>query len=325
MSNFAIAKEIQEKNQKTVATVTAFRPSGCIVAFFGGMTAFLPNAEISEVFVRKPEEHLRLGQTIVVKLLKIDQENARMLVTCKISNDQAEKKKETIEKLIPGRSMVKVNVVEKTKDSVIVELPETSLRGVIYVGHLSDARIEQNRAAIKKIAIGSELKGLVIDKDARTQVFNLSLKQSLIKDAKNEVSPLTYADIKSKSKTTPLHGYIKSISNKGLFVAFNGKFVGLVLPSYAVESRDVDISKTFYINQSVTAYLLRSDDDNERFLLTLRTPSTKDDSSKVTGTETLKPIDPVSYTHLDVYKRQVYMYLLSMYIPFPQIMSSCNI
>lgn len=292
LSNFAIAKEIQEKNQKTVATVTAFRPSGCIVAFFGGMTAFLPNAEISEVFVRKPEEHLRLGQTIVVKLLKIDQENARMLVTCKISNDQAEKKKETIEKLIPGRSMVKVNVVEKTKDSVIVELPETSLRGVIYVGHLSDARIEQNRAAIKKIAIGSELKGLVIDKDARTQVFNLSLKQSLIKDAKNEVSPLTYADIKSKSKTTPLHGYIKSISNKGLFVAFNGKFVGLVLPSYAVESRDVDISKTFYINQSVTAYLLRSDDDNERFLLTLRTPSTKDDSSKVTGTETLKPIDP---------------------------------
>nr|CAI6685319.1 BPK_HP1_G0044020.mRNA.1.CDS.1 [Saccharomyces cerevisiae] len=39
---------------------------------------------------------------------------------------------------------------EKTKDSVIVEIPDVGLRGVIYVGHLSDSRIEQNRAQLKK-------------------------------------------------------------------------------------------------------------------------------------------------------------------------------
>ena len=55
-----------------------------------------------------------------------------------------------------------------------------------------------------------------------------------------------------------------------MFVAFTGKNVGLVLPSYAVESRDVDITKKFYVGQSVKAAILRFDDTNERFLLTLR-------------------------------------------------------
>ncbi|CCD27283.1 Rrp5p NDAI_0K00920 [Naumovozyma dairenensis CBS 421] len=291
ISTYAQAKTIQEKSEKTVATVESFRPNGCIVSFFGGLTAFLPNAEISEVFVKRPEEHLRLGQTVIVKILKMDEEQSRMLVTCKISNDQAEQKKERIEKLIPGRSIVDVTVLEKTKESLIVELQDVDLRGVLYVGHLSDARIEQNRAAFKKIVVGSKLTGLVIDKDTRTQIFNLTLKKSLLKDAEKESSPLSYADLKSKDKTTPLHGYVKSISNKGIFVAFNGKFVGLVLPSYAVESRDIDISKVFYINQSVTAYLLRTDDDNQRFLLTLKEPT-----NKVTITtnslETINPVDP---------------------------------
>ncbi|QHS75500.1 Rrp5p [Saccharomyces paradoxus] len=281
VSTYENAKNIKEKNEKTLATVQVFKANGCIISFFGGLSGFLPNSEISEVFVKRPEEHLRLGQTVVVKLLDVDADRRRIIATCKVSNEQATQQKDTIENIIPGRTIITVDVIEKTKDSVIVEIPDVGLRGVIYAGHISDARIEQNRAQLKKLRIGTELTGLVIDKDTRTHVFNMTLKSSLIKDAKKETLPLTYDDVKDKKKDIPMHAYIKSISDKGLFVAFNGKFIGLVLPSYAVDSRDIDISKTFYINQSVTVYLLRIDDQNQKFLLSLKAPKVKEEKKKV--------------------------------------------
>ncbi|CCF56637.1 hypothetical protein KAFR_0B03400 [Kazachstania africana CBS 2517] len=291
VSSFALAQEVKNNNKKTVATVQSFRPSGCVVSFFGGIRGFLPNAEISEVFVKRPEEHLRLGQTVSVKLLQVDEEKARILTSCKISSEQSQEQKDVITNLVPGKTFIDVVAVEKTKDSIIVEMSKTGLRGVIYVGHLSDSRIEQNRAALKKITIGAEFNGLVIDKDVRTQVFNLTLKKSLIKAAKNNTLPTQYSEIKSVSKAEALPGYVKSISNNGVFVAFNGKFVGLVLPSYAVDSRDIDISKIFYVNQSVTAYLLRTDDKNERFLLTLKAQK-EETAKKTTSSEIVNPIDP---------------------------------
>lgn len=300
ISSYSSALQVHQKNAKTVATVQAFQPKGCHVLFFGGIKGYLPNSEISEVFVKRPEDHLRLGQTVLVRVLEADEERDRVIVTCKLSRDQAQQQKEIIDQMIPGRSMVDVTVVEKTKDSLVVEMNNGGLRGVIYVGHLSDSRIEQNRAQLKKIRIGLNLKALVIDKDVRTQVFNATLKQSLIEDAEKELLPLTYEDIKTKEAGTPMHGYIKSISEKGLFVAFNGKFVGLVLPSYAVESREVDLSKTFYMNQSLTVYLLRTDDEHQRFLLTLKEPKAKV-SEKGSSVKAVNPVD-MSITYLADYK-----------------------
>lgn len=290
VSSYNSASALKNSNEVTIATVQQFLTKGCIITFFGKFRGFLPNSEISEVFVRRPQDHLRLGQSIPVKLVEVDEQRSRIIATCRISNDLAAQQKESIERMVPGRTLVDVFVAEKTKDSLVVELKNLNLRGVIYVGHLSDARVEQNRASLKKIRIGSELNGLIIDKDVRTHVFNMSLKESLIEDAKKNLLPITYQDVKSKFPTAPMHGYIKSISEKGLFVAFNGKFVGLVLPSYAVESRDVDISKTFYLNQSVTTYLLRTDDEHERFLLSLKEPKDSSNESK-SETDAINPVD----------------------------------
>lgn len=300
ITSYEKAAETLDKNEKTFATVQAFRPSGCIISFFGGVRGFLPNAEISEVFVKKPEQHLRLGQTVVVKLLKVDVTDSRILATCKVSNSDAEAQKKAIENMVPGRTLVDVTVVEKTKDSLIVSTKDLDLRGIIYVAQLSDDRIEQNRAAFKKVIVGSDLQGLVIDKENRTQVFNLTLKKSLIKAAKNETLPINYDEITSASKSTFFPAYIKSISNKGLFVAFTGKNVGLVLPSYAVESRDIDITKKFYVGQSVKAALLRNDDANQRFLLTLREPksdskdSAKDNNISGAVDESIKTVEDIT-------------------------------
>lgn len=291
VSNFKQIEKLADNDEKTSATVEFFKTNGCVVSFLGNLKGFLPNGEISEAFVKRPQDHLRLGQTVMVKVLQHDEEKNRVIVTCKVSSDAAAQQKDAIENMVIGRSIVTVTVVEKTKDSAVIELVDVGLRGVIYVGHLSDSRIEQNRAQLKKLRVGTELEGLVIDKDIRTRVFNLSCKKSLIKDAQNGLLPLSYDEVKAKGNSSPMHGYVKSFSDKGIFVAFSGRFVGLVLPSYAVESRDVDISKKFYINQSITAYLLRTDDENERFLLALKEPKVAEKRQDNSSVNAVNPID----------------------------------
>lgn len=297
-SSFEDIEKIASSDSKLAATVDIFKPNGCIVSFLNGLRGFLPNSNISEAYVKRPQDHLRLGQTVIVKVLQHNKEQNRVIVTCKVSSEAASLQREAIENMIVGRSIIKVAVVEKTKDSIVVEQVGTGLRGVVYVGHLSDSRVEQNRAQLKKLKIGSELEGLVIDKDERTRVFNLSCKKSLMKDAEKSLLPLNYQDVKQRGNHSPFNGYVKSVSEKGVFVAFNGQFVGLVLPSYAVDSRDVSLSSKFYVNQSVSAFLLRTDDDNERFLLSFKEP--KNEKSSKTPESERPAINPVDQSIKEV-------------------------
>ncbi len=134
---------------------------------------------------------------------------------------------------------------------------------VIYL-----TQIEMNRNLIKKITIGDQIQALVIDKDAKTKIINFSLKQSLITSASEEKLPVSFEQSCWSWPETAMFGYIKSISQRGIFVGFNGKFVGLVLPSYTGLSREEDISNEVLCWISVKVYLLRRPiQNNKEFLL----------------------------------------------------------
>ncbi|ODQ81552.1 hypothetical protein BABINDRAFT_159828 [Babjeviella inositovora NRRL Y-12698] len=261
--------ETAEVGMRTRATIERFQDRrGAIVSFFGDLKAFLPNSEISETFVKDPAEHLRLGQTVKVTLLAVAKDTKRITVTCRAAAELTATQKEALSTLTPGKSVVEVSVVEKTKDSVIVELPENNLRGVIFAGHLSDGNHEQNRALLKKTAAGSKLEVVVLEKDAKSRVVALSAKKSLIDDAKAGKLPTAFRDIKADDEM--LHGYVKSVNSLGLFVGFAGKVTGLVLAKYATEKPVEDLSTVFHKNQSVTCRVIRLDLENKRFLLSLK-------------------------------------------------------
>ncbi|KAG2733152.1 hypothetical protein G9P44_004142 [Scheffersomyces stipitis] len=253
---------------KTPAIVEKFVHNGAIVSFFGNLRAFLPKNEISETFVSNASDYLRLGQTVNVRVLDVKQEEKRMLVTLRHSSELTNTQKSSIDDLQPGKSIVTVSVVEKTKDSVIVELEGNSLRGVIYTGHLTDGNYEQNRAYAKKLSIGEKLEVLVLEKDLKARTVIVSAKKSLIDAAKQDAIPAYFKDIKVDNKM--LRGFVKSVTNKGLFVSFAGKLTGLVLAKYATSNENEDLLKKFYKYQSIACRVINIDEENKRFLLTLK-------------------------------------------------------
>ncbi|KAG7754039.1 hypothetical protein KL911_002515 [Ogataea haglerorum] len=257
-----------EAGKKTLATIDKMLPTGCVVRFFGFVKAFLPNSEISETFVKRPEDHVKLGQTVKVRVVSVDRENNRIKVSCRVSEALSDMQKKTLSSIVPGRSIVDVQVVEKEKDSAIVELTESGLRGIIYAGHLGEGNYEQSRAQLKKLQIGAEIKTLVLEKDVRSRVVKLSAKESLIKDAQQGKLPLQYRDIEISDEL--LHGFVKSVTPNGVFVSFGNGLTGLALPRHAVEKPVDDLQKAFFTNQSVACHVIRVDDANKRFLVSMK-------------------------------------------------------
>lgn len=275
---------------KTPATVEKFVHNGVIVSFFGNLSAFLPKNEISETFVNDARDYLKVGQTVQVKILKVDHETKRILVTLRQSTELNDAQKSAISRLIPGKSVVDVAVVEKSSESVIVELQDGSnLRGVIYLGHLSDGNYEQNRVLFKNLKVGSTLKAIVLEKDLKARTAILSAKASLVKDGN---IPAHFKDIKLDGDS--LHGFVKSVTSMGLFVSFAGRLTGLVLAKYANEHHKKDstpLEKRFYKYQSVTCKVVRIDNENKRFLLSLNTATSDKDNCNEDAVDLVNPVD----------------------------------
>lgn len=266
---------------KTTATVVKFLPNAAIVAFFGNVSALLPKSEISETVVRNPKDYLKLNQTVSVRVISVDEASKRLVVSCKLYGETSESQNKELSKLVEGKSMLKVSVVEKLKESVIVEDLKTNLKGVIFVGHLSDGNYEQNRVILKKLEVGSQIEGLVIATDDKNKIFNLTLKETLIKAAKDNKFPSKYQDIKISDDI--LYGFIRSITPRGVFVSFAGKLVGLVLPRYATAKPVDDLNLVFRENQSISVKVVKVDDENQRFLCSIKDAQTND---------VINPVDP---------------------------------
>ncbi|RLV95774.1 rRNA biogenesis protein RRP5 [Spathaspora sp. JA1] len=266
---------------KTNAIVEKFVHNGAIVSFFGRLRAFLPKNEISETFVEQAQDHLKLGQIVQTRILDVNLESERLIVTLKQATGLSQAQKSTITDLTAGKSIVDSIVVEKTKNSILIELKENNLRGVIYDGQLIDGNYEQNRAAMNKLEIGSSLQVLILDKDLRARTVIATAKKSLIDAVKSDQFPTTFEEV---SEGKLVKGYIKSVTNFGLFVSFAGKLTGLILAKYAGEKPE-DLSKKFYKHQSVSCRVIRIDQENKRFLLSFNT------GRDIDSEELINPID----------------------------------
>ncbi|RCK54856.1 rRNA biogenesis protein RRP5 [Candida viswanathii] len=269
---------------KTNAIVEKFVPNGCIVKFFGNLRAFLPKTEISETFVDNASNHLKLGQIVKVRILDINKDSERLIVTLKQSSELSNAQKNEIGKLESGKSIVSAIIVEKTKDSILVELEGSNLRGVIADGQLSDGNYEQNRSLAKKLKVGEKLEVLILDKDLKARTVIATAKASLIEAVKSKNFPTDFSDIQVNKV---LKGYIKSVTNLGLFVTFAGRLTGLILAKYVTKNAKEDLTKKFYKFQSVTCRVISIDQENERFLLTLGSGGANSNDDE----ELVNPID----------------------------------
>jgi rRNA biogenesis protein RRP5 len=247
-------------------TILKLMPSGAVLQFYGNVRAFLPVAEMSESFIRSPETHFRLGQTVNVRIVSVDPEQGEMRVSCKDESSHDPEQQAKWDSISPG-DLVSGTVTETTADTVKVDL-SNGLHGTIKIGHLLDGSANKAESALKRTRIGQKMSDLVVlQKATRSQILTLSNKSSLIEEAKAGNLITRFQDVKTGSK---VRGFIRNIVPEGVYVEFANGVVGMMPKSQIPPEMLTEPTFGLRTDQTLLLHVIFVDAERERFSLSLR-------------------------------------------------------
>ena len=204
-----------------------------MVEFYSGVRAHLPISEMSEAFVSDATEHFRLGQTVKVWVLSVDEPEQQMRVSLKDQSYWSKGGSSAFDALEEG-SIVSATVSAKFTDKILVNIAvgDISLKGVISVIHLADTPGSKSEKKLNKFQEGSKLKHVVVlSKNVEKRTVFCSLKPSIVEAVKEGTLPSKYEDLYRGRKVT---GWVKNIEDFGCFIGFAGDVEGRVNKSVGI-------------------------------------------------------------------------------------------
>jgi 4-hydroxy-3-methylbut-2-enyl diphosphate reductase len=176
-----LEEEYQQKRMETLASLT----EGAVVqgvvrrltsfgAFvdIGGIDGLLHISEISFHRVGHPSEVLRVGDTVTVKVIKIDRENEKVSLSLKqVLPDPWE----TAAEKYPVGSLVEAKVVRLVPFGAFVEL-EPGLEGLVHISHFADWHVAKPDDVLSE---GDVITVKVLNVDPAEKRIRLSLREAV--------------------------------------------------------------------------------------------------------------------------------------------------
>lgn len=250
-------------------TLVNILPSGAVVQFYGRVRGFLPVAEMSDTYILDPSQHFRLGQVVSVRVLSIDPESKKMMVSCRNAPSFGKAQQKAFQNLAVG-SIISGKVTEKSSGNVTITLQPDGLKAVLRVQHLTDGPDRKNASSLDWIHIGQTLQDLVVLKKLEQRhVIELSKKPSLVKAARSGKFPCKLEEVQEDAL---VNGFVRGITLQGVFVEFGAELVGLLQKPQMEDSAQKIPDFGFRLGQSITVQVLSIDYIQRRFYLGQRGP-----------------------------------------------------
>jgi len=250
-------------------TIINIISSGAVIQFYGSVRGFLPVSEMSESYIQDPKQHFRNGQVVNVNTVSVDPLEGRMIVSCKDPTAFSEAQQEALRILKPG-DIVNATVSEMTSENIVLHLEASAVKALLPVEHLADGSAQKSMSVAKKIRVNQTMTELlVLSKDESKHLVRLSSKPSLLQAASNGTLLKEFGDVVEGNE---YQGFVKNITPSAVFVHFAGEMTGLLpksqLPDEVVQTPDFGLRR----NQSIQVRILSVDYQQQRFLLTTKTP-----------------------------------------------------
>ncbi|OAA38363.1 Nucleic acid-binding, OB-fold-like protein [Metarhizium rileyi] len=273
-------------------TIIKLQANGAHIQFYGNLKGFLPVSEMSEAYIRDPNEHFRIGQVVSVHILDVDPEQRRLIVSCKDPGAFGLDKQTALKKLKLGE-LVTAKVTQKTEDQIFVELADSQLKAVLPVGHLTDKSNSKNQFALKRISAGQTLSDLmVIDKNEQRRAIILTRKPSLIKASAENKLLSKYEDAK---QGVVVPAFVRNITQTAVFVQFAGALHALLpksrLPADVQSKPDFGMHKYESIEVKIVSII----DDLRRIMVAPTTAVSDDQANKQPKEKKTAPADGLEF------------------------------
>eukprot|EP00079_Xenopus_tropicalis_P016710 XP_004915908.1 PREDICTED: protein RRP5 homolog [Xenopus tropicalis] len=251
--------------------IVAIKDYGCIVKFFNEVQGLAPRRELGSLQeISSLEDAFYRGQVIKVRVLDCNPQTQKLLLSFRITEEgeteqeQRYLKKTKAVKLDVGK-VVDTRVVSKTDKGVnVLILPEES-PAFIPKMHLSD-HISNCELLWHALEEGDNIPGVMCLSTFKGHHI-LTKKAVLISSFEKGSCVKVISEVQTGMHLT---GFVKSIMPYGAFVEFPYGLFGLVPKSEISDKFVTNISDHLFEGQTVLAKVIKTDEEKQRFLLTLK-------------------------------------------------------
>ncbi|KAK1282151.1 hypothetical protein QJS10_CPB22g01233 [Acorus calamus] len=241
--------------------ITKIEKHGCFVRFYNGVQGFAHRSELGLDPGSEPGSVYHVGEVVKCRIISVVSASRRISVSF-VTTPKSDSTTG-----VPKLGSLVSGVVEKVTPMVVVVLLNSSqLKGTISTEHLADF---QGHATLLKSLLKPGYKFdelLVLDIEGGNLI--LSAKYSLICSAQQ--LPCDVADCIPHSV---VHGYICNIIETGCFVRFLGHLTAFSPKNKTADDQIDDLSKAFYVGQSIRGHILNVNTERSRITLSLKQSS----------------------------------------------------
>jgi len=223
----------------------------------GGVDGLLHITDMAWKRIKHPSEIVEVGQEISVKILKFDRERNRVSLGLK---QLGEDPWVLITNRYPEGTRTTAKVTNLTDYGCFAELEE-GVEGLVHVSEMDWTN--RNIHPSKVVQVGDEVEVMVLDIDEERRRISLGIKQC-------QGNPWEeFAVVHNKGDH--LKGYIKSITDFGIFIGLDGNIDGLVhLSDISWNEPGETAVRRFTKGDEIETTILSIDAERERISLGLK-------------------------------------------------------
>ncbi len=223
----------------------------------GGIDGLLHITDMSWKRIKHPSEIVAVGDEIDVKVLKFDRERNRVSLGLK---QLGEDPWVAITRRYPEGARTVAKVTNLTDYGCFAELEE-GVEGLVHVSEMDWTN--RNIHPSKVVQVGDEVEVMVLDIDEERRRISLGIKQC-------KGNP--WEDFSAlHAKGDRIKGYIKSITDFGIFIGLEGEIDGLVhLSDISWNEPGEQAVRRFTKGDEIETVILAIDPERERISLGLK-------------------------------------------------------
>ena len=251
-----------EVGQIREGIVTSIVEFGAFVDL-GGLDGLIHVSDLSYQHVNNPAEMLERGQTVKIKVLKIDAENKRISLGLKqVEPDPWQ----SVEQKYPTGEPVTVRVIRTTKFGAFVEL-EAGIEALLPMSEMSWKHIHQ---AEEIAEVGAVLSAVILKVDLKQRRIAVSLKQA-------QGDPWIGTEHKY-AQNTVVDGQVKSVTDFGAFIELEAGVEGLVHISELADRRVDRVEDVLQVGDLKQFRILEISEEQRKIKLSLKMADRPDHS-----------------------------------------------
>ena len=251
------AKEAEETRRKLVpgavlpGIVASLADFGAFIDL-GGIQGLVPMSELSHTRIARPGDRLRVGETVTVKVLKVDEDKGRISLSLKALEGDPWA-------AMPGRlrerQVVRGRLVRATEFGIFVELLP-GIDGLLHVSEIPRSRAGAMRAAV---AAGADISVMILAIDTGKRRISLALAPDDASAGDRVESAVAVGAV--------LTGTVERIEPFGVFVRLGPGQTGVVPNAELGTQRGADHRKAFPLGSELKVLVLSIEEAGRRIRL----------------------------------------------------------